>query len=195
VISVSLLPEPAAPVPTPRREGHSVEDGAKSGIGPTVDHKWYVCHTKPRCEKRFASLMADEQFEHLLPLYDSIHVYRGRKRIFKKPIFTSYVFVRVSSHQRTRIFQRDLLVRAIVINDYAVFVQQLESVRLVIASGNSFHPAASIVKGRRVKIIDGPLYGVEGMVDAVDPGCVVVCIDVLRQGVSVKLPQSSIELL
>ena len=29
---------------------------------------WFVCHTKPRCEKKFAALMSAEHFEHYLPL-------------------------------------------------------------------------------------------------------------------------------
>ena len=31
------------------------------------DLVWFVCHTKPRCEKKFAALMAAERFEHFWP--------------------------------------------------------------------------------------------------------------------------------
>ena len=33
---------------------------------------WFVCHTRPRCEKKFAGLVAREQFAHYLPLVRSV---------------------------------------------------------------------------------------------------------------------------
>ena len=41
-----------------------------------TDALWLVCHTRPRCEKKFAALMAAERFEHYLPLVD-----RDRKSV------------------------------------------------------------------------------------------------------------------
>ena len=39
---------------------------------------WYACHTRPRCEKKFAALLAAEAFEHYLPLVSSIRRYPQR---------------------------------------------------------------------------------------------------------------------
>ena len=39
------------------------------------EHYWLVCHTKPRCEKKFAALMAAEKFEHYLALVQSVRRY------------------------------------------------------------------------------------------------------------------------
>ena len=37
--------------------------------------RWYVAHTKPRCEKKFDDLMAREGFAHYLPLIKSVRRY------------------------------------------------------------------------------------------------------------------------
>src|ERR1019366_3127744 len=48
---------------------------------------WFVCHTKPRCEKKFAALLAAEKFEHYLPLVLSERHYPKQVKRFSKPLF------------------------------------------------------------------------------------------------------------
>ena len=50
---------------------------------------WLVCHTRPRCEKKFAALMRAEAFEHYLPLVSSTRRYGTRNRTFTKPLYPS----------------------------------------------------------------------------------------------------------
>ena len=40
-----------------------------------ADPLWLVCHTKPRCEKKFAALLQAEKFEHYLALVQSVRRY------------------------------------------------------------------------------------------------------------------------
>jgi hypothetical protein len=60
--------------------------------GGTVGAPWLVCHTKPRCEKKFAALMAAEKFGHYLPLVESVRRYGQQTKRFTKPLFPGYVF-------------------------------------------------------------------------------------------------------
>src|SRR5882724_4475030 len=96
---------------------------------------WLVCHTKPRCEKKFAALLSAERLEHYLPLVPSVRRYLNQTKRFTKPLFPGYVFARVSADRKNRIYQQDLLARAIVVEDEAVFLRQLGDVRAIIASG------------------------------------------------------------
>jgi transcriptional antiterminator RfaH len=46
-----------------------------------------------------------------------------------------------------------------------------------------------LTRGRRVRVAGGPLHGLEGYVDdPTNPTGIVVSVDVLRQGLLVKLP-------
>ncbi|HRI83350.1 MAG TPA: transcription termination/antitermination NusG family protein, partial [Opitutaceae bacterium] len=74
---------------------------------------WLVCHTRPRCEKKFAALMAAEGFEHYLALVQSVRRYRQQTKRFTKPLFPGYVFALVPAERKARIYQQDLLARAI----------------------------------------------------------------------------------
>ncbi|HVU18885.1 MAG TPA: transcription termination/antitermination NusG family protein [Candidatus Didemnitutus sp.] len=156
--------------------------------------RWFVAHTKPRAEKKFASLLSLEKFPHYLALIESVRQYGGRRRVFSKPLFPGYVFVQIEGSQRQRLYQQDLLVRALPVENEAAFLTQLEMVKAICASGleAAIHPL--IRKGTRVRVHDGPLHGVEGYVDdPVNPRGIVVSVDVLQQGLLVRLPLSSLQ--
>lgn len=160
------------------------------------DHFWLVCHTKPRCEKKFAALMAAEKFEYYLPLIESVRRYATQTKRFTKPLFPGYVFAMVPRETKTRIYQQDLLARAIVVEDEGKFLRQLADVKAIVASGFELTVMPLLTKGRRVKIIGGPLNGVEGYVDNPQkPQGVVVAIDVLQQGLLVKVPAEHLRAL
>lgn len=153
------------------------------------DLTWFVCHTKPRCEKKFAALMKAEQFEHYLPLVQSVRRYAQQVKRFTKPLFPGYVFTRIPLERKARIYQQDLLARAIPVSDEILFLRQLDSVKAMVASGYELTVLPLLTRGRRVRVAGGPLHGLEGFVDdAANPQGIVVSVDVLRQGLLVKLP-------
>ena len=161
-----------------------------------VDEKelvWFVCHTRPRCEKKFSALLSAEQFEHYLPLVQSVRRYRNQTKRFTKPLFPGYVFANVPLPLKARIYQQELIARAIEVEDVPRFLKQLADVRAIVASGLelSLHPL--LVRGRRVRVTGGPLHGVEGFVDdPTNPNGIVVSMDVLRQGLHVRLPMENL---
>lgn len=159
-----------------------------------VELHWLVCHTKPRCEKKFASMLSTEAVEHYLPLVETVRRYRSKTERYQKPLFPGYVFVNSSDEMRPRLYQRDFLVRYLPVKHPTTFLKQLDDVRLVVASGLTLMLHPLLKKGTRVKVKSGPLYGVEGVVnDPTKPSGIVVAIDVLQQGVLVKLPLEILE--
>ena len=157
---------------------------------------WLVCHTKPRCEKKFAALMAAEKFEHYLALIVSVRRYAQQTKRFTKPLFPGYVFAKVPVERKARIYQQDLLARAIIVEDVAKFLRQLGDVKAIVASGLELSVMPLLTKGRRVKIVGGPLHGLEGFVDdPTNPRGVVLSVDVLQQGLLVKMPAEHLQVL
>lgn len=150
---------------------------------------WLVCHTRPRCEKKFAALVAAERFEHYLPLVESVRRYGNRSKHFTKPLFPGYVFTRVPSDQKPRLYQQELLARILPIEQEAIFLRQLADVRKIVESGVglSLHPL--LKRGVQVRVTDGPLLGLVGVVDEPsNPKGVIIAVDVLQQGVLARVP-------
>jgi transcription antitermination factor NusG len=158
------------------------------------DHYWLVCHTKPRCEKKFAALLQAERFEHYLPLVASIRKYGAQTKRFTKPLFPGYVFAQVPAELKARIYQQDLLARAITVEDEAHFLPQLDAVKAIVASGYELTVLPLLTKGRRVKVVGGPLHGLEGLVENPEqPDGIVIAVDVLQQGLRVRLPADRLQ--
>jgi len=58
----------------------------------------------------------------------------------------------------------------------------------------SLHPL--LKKGARVKVAGGPLHGLEGVVDdPANPQGVVIAVDVLQQGLLVRMPMANLQIL
>ena len=158
--------------------------------------RWFACHTKPRCEKKFAALLEAERFSRYLPLVLSVRRYRDQTKKFTKPLFPGYVFAEIPPDKKERVYQQDLLVRALWVEDQPRLLRQLEDVRAVVASGLelSLHPL--LRKGTRVRVAGGPLHGLEGVVDdPANPKGVVIAVDVLQQGLLVRLPMANLQIL
>jgi transcriptional antiterminator RfaH len=163
---------------------------------PTAGGDWYVCHTRPRREKKFAALMAAERFEHYLPLIDSIRRYPSGTKTFTKPLFPGYVFARIPTEGKSRIYQQDLLARAIPVDDEARFLGQLGDVRAIVASGLELTVIPLLTRGRRVRVVGGPLHGLEGLVDdSSNTQGIMISVDVLRQGLLLRVPAENLEAL
>ncbi len=163
---------------------------------PEAVHPWLVVHTKPRCEKKFSNLLLLEGIAHELPLVPSVRRYRTQTKRFTKPLFPGYVFLSVDPELKHRLFQQDLVVRLIAVEHQERFLRQLEAIRLLVRSGFELLLTPPLRKGAKVRIAGGPLHGVEGVVDdPANPQGVVVAVDVLQQGVLVKLPRENLELV
>ncbi len=157
---------------------------------------WYACHTRPRCEKKFAALLSAEGFEHYLPLVPSIRRYPKETKRFTKPLFPGYVFAKVPAAGKARIYQQELLARAIPVDDEATFLRQLEDVRTIVSSGIELTVIPLLTRGRHVRVVGGPLHGLEGLVDdSSNPLGIVISVDVLRQGLLLKIPAESLHAL
>jgi len=140
--------------------------------------------------------MGAEHFEHYLPLIESVRRYAKETKRFTKPLFPGYVFAQIPLALKSRIYQQDLLARAIPVDDEARFLRQLSDVRAIVASGLmlSLHPL--VKRGARARVVGGPLRGLEGVIDDPDnPKGIVLCVDVLQQGLLVKVPLEDLEAL
>lgn len=157
---------------------------------------WHACHTRPRREKKFAALMAAEGFEHYLPLVASVRRYPSGTKRFTKPLFPGYVFARIPAAGRPRIYRQELVARAIRVEDEERFLAQIEDVRRIVASGVELSLIPFLTRGRRVRVVGGPLHGIEGLVDdSSDPQGVVISVDVLRQGLLLRIPAERLSAL
>jgi transcription antitermination factor NusG len=156
---------------------------------------WHVAHTRPRCEKKLLQFCEREKLAASLPCYASAHKYRGKTVVFQKPLFPGYVFLHLTTEQRSVILQSQHLATLLEISDQELFVRQLDEIHRALATNFEIRLAPDIGEGHRVKIKSGPLRGVEGWVEKRHGmNTVLLRLDFIGQAAAVKLEASDLEL-
>lgn len=156
--------------------------------------RWFVAHTKPRCEKKVLDHCVRERITATLPCYPSAHKYRGKTVVFQKPLFPGYVFLQMEPRLSSAIRQNDHVASLLNVHDQATLEQQLAEIQLALESGLEVRLAPTIGEGMRVRIKAGPLRGVEGWVErrhGVDT--VLLRLDFISQAAAVRLGADILE--
>jgi transcription antitermination factor NusG len=150
--------------------------------------RWCVLHTKSRREKKIAEQCGRSGIRYYLPLRKSVTGCRGRRYVAMVPIFSGYVFAYLDWTGRKRLYQTNHIARVIDVVDQGRLLDELRSVRRVEESGSFLYPLTSITKGTSVRIIDGPLAGLQGKVCRVkSKHCVVLEVDIIKQAVACEI--------
>ncbi|ANE52952.1 UpxY family transcription antiterminator [Flavisolibacter tropicus] len=134
----------------------------------TPYRNWYAIYTRPRWEKKVASLLERKGIECYCPLNKVPKQWADRKKIIYEPLFTSYVFVCISNEETVPVKETDgvlnfvywlgkpAVIRQEEIEAIKQFLQEYETV--------SIERTESINPNDKIQIIDGPLMMREGRV-------------------------------
>ncbi|MGB0524010.1 MAG: UpxY family transcription antiterminator [Flammeovirgaceae bacterium] len=69
------------------------------------DKHWYAIYTKSRSEKKVAERLEKQGIEVYCPTYTTLRQWSDRKKKVIIPVFSSYVFVRVTEKERYQVLQ------------------------------------------------------------------------------------------
>ena len=161
-----------------------------------TDLKWFVAHTRPRREKKLKEHCEREGFPVTLPLYRTVHKYRGKAVTFEKPLFPGYVFLQLLPQQRQTVFQSDHVANLLFVHDQELFKQQLGEILEALSSDLEIFLAPQIGQGCRVKVKSGPLRGMDGWVEErYGMTTVLLRLDFIGQAAAVKVQADELELI
>ena len=68
-----------------------------------MSRKWFAVYTRPRWEKKVDKLFTEKGLESYCPLNKVRRKWSDRVKVVEEPLFKSYVFVKVSSDDRTAV--------------------------------------------------------------------------------------------
>lgn len=155
---------------------------------------WRVAHTRPRCEKKVLDKCVQDGIEANLPLYRSIKKYQGKTLVFRKPLFPGYVFFRGGPVQIGQVRQQAQVANVLTPPDPAEFAAQLAAILWALETQREIRLAPQITNGLRVKIINGPLRGLEGIVDRRSGALEVhLRLDFIGQSAALRLAADELE--
>ena len=128
--------------------------------------QWFAIAVKPRHEKRVAYVLDTKGYETFLPLYKHRHRYAARMRDFELPLFPGYVFSRFDLFKRLPVMITPGVSRILGTGTYPTPVDPVEiaSLRTTLAKAVSAKALPFLQTGNKVRISEGPLRGVEGII-------------------------------
>jgi len=88
--------------------------------------KWFAIYTKPRWEKKVNQLLTDKGVECYCPLNKVKRKWSDRTKTVEEPLFKSYVFVKVTEEERTKVRLTNGVVNFVYWNGKPAIVREKE---------------------------------------------------------------------
>lgn len=155
---------------------------------------WYVLHVKPRAEKQVNDRLAVMRVFHYLPLVRKVTKVQRRKVVRQLPVFPGYVFTRLFPEERAEIFRTQHIVRTIVVKEPRRMIHQLRQVEHACRLPTDLRVAQSFAAGEYVKVVSGPLRGLEGQVRRLgNATSIVLTVDILGQSIEATVAPGDLE--
>ena len=147
-----------------------------------MSQKWYALYTRPRWEKKVNNLLLQKGIEVYCPLNKVRRKWSDRIKTVEEPLFKSYVFVKVSDEDRTKVRMTDGVVNFVYWEGKPAIIKEKEI--QTIKRFLDEHENVEVVKidlneGDRVQVVAGPMMDQEGKVLEVKNKVAKVCIDSL----------------
>ena len=141
-------------------------EGPANSISETGVSQWFAIAVKPRFDKAVARTLESKGFETLLPLYKKYQRYAGRSKESELPLFPGYVFCRFNVLTRLPILTTPGVTQILSTGNQPIPLSETEivSLKTAIEAHLPLHPFPFLHVGQRVRIEDGVLAGVVGIV-------------------------------
>ncbi len=164
-----------------------------------TEHKkdWFVVYTRPRSEKKVVQGLANKSIETFCPMRKTLRQWSDRKKMVTVPLFTSYLFVRISPFERDIIYSEPGIINFVHWQGKPANIrdQDIHAIRILIGEGKEpVIETINYLPGSEVRIVEGPLRGMIGVVDGEKKQKVIVRLLNLSCQVSAEVPTKSLAL-
>ena len=165
----------------------------------TLPLRWYAIHVRSRHEFQIFDRLKLKGIESFLPTVEKLRKWKDRKKLVTFPLFPGYLFVRITEDARSML---EVLKIKGVVNIICTLPgeptsipdEQINTLQKLVENSETLDPYPFLTEGQNVRIIKGPMAGVEGiLVEKLDKHFLVLSVDVLQQGVALTINAADVE--
>lgn len=169
-------------------------------LEPLPTEEWCAIQTRPRHERVVTHCLEMAGIATFLPLFSQLRNWSDRRKRVEFPLFPGYIFACAawSPRARARVFQTNGVIGFVGPRKEAtpIPVQQIEAIRTVMQARAEYSPHPYLTVGQRVRIRNGSLRGLEGILLSVaSDNTLVVSIDLIHRSVAIRLNGYEVESL
>jgi transcription antitermination factor NusG len=158
-----------------------------------ANSQWFALRAAAGREKAVAVQLRSKGYEEFLPVFRSKRQWSDRVKELDLPLFPGYLFCRFDFNHRLPILITPG-VKLIVGSGklpMPVTDAEVEALRRVVASGAAAEPHDYLSVGQRVRIREGSLAGLEGiLVEAKNSWRMILSVELLRRSVAVEIDRA-----
>jgi transcription antitermination factor NusG len=126
---------------------------------------WYAVYTRHQHEKTVAESLSKNGIEVFLPQYGAVRKWKDRTKHLMLPLFPCYVFLRGGLDRRVKVLSTPGVHSFVGIAGHPSAIDELEieAIRKAVTCDLRVEPFPFLRCGDRVRVKDGPLAGIEGI--------------------------------
>jgi transcription termination/antitermination protein NusG len=158
------------------------------------ERQWFALWTQSHCEQLVCDQLRSKRFETFLPTLREWSRRAGVRRLIPVPMFPGYLFVHHAIEKRSYI---DIMSTRGVVRILgerwdrlaAIDDAEIDAIQRLNRSDLALQPYPYLREGHRVRIIQGPLTGVEGLLvrTKANRELLVLSVNLLNRSVAVEL--------
>ncbi len=154
---------------------------------------WFALYVKSRHEAVTQTELEHRGINTFVPMVNKLRFWKDRKKYIDFPLFPSYVFVQIHANpeEYLRVLRTRGAVRLVGFEEgrpSSIPCEEIESLRILLTSGEDLDVFPHLKEGERVGIKEGPLKGAEGILVRKESRCeFVVNVGLLGRCVAVKV--------
>src|SRR5947208_4637780 len=128
-------------------------------------YPWFAVQTRTRYENFAAKQLAGRGYEFFLPFYLCKLRWSDRMQELEMPLFPGYLFCRFNALDRLPILTTPGVIQIVGIGKTPIPVdeEEVNALQTAVRTGVPRHPWPFLKVGERVRVKDGPLSGLEGI--------------------------------
>jgi transcription antitermination factor NusG len=157
---------------------------------------WLALYTRHQHEKVVAEMLTAKGFEAFLPLYDSMRLWRDRKKMLSLPLFPCYVFVRGPLERKLAMITTPGVHMILYRGENVALIpgEEMQAIQKLVEGSFCVEPHPYLKCGERVRVKRGSLEGVEGvLVRKKNLYRLVLSVNMVAQSVAVEIDAADVE--
>ena len=160
-----------------------------------IGFRWYAVYARSRHEKRIMQQLEAEFLQGFLPVYETVHRWKDRRKLVSLPLFPGYLFVRISLADRMRVLRTPGVVNLVGTHGGPTPIpdQEIDSLRTCVSRQAKIEPHPYLAIGRRVRVWRGPFAEMEGILLRTKGGSrLVLSINLIARSLAVEIDANDV---
>ena len=157
---------------------------------------WYALYTRHQHEKRVHQILTGKGFQSFLPLYETAHQWKDRVKRVSLPLFPCYVFLQGPLTQWLPVLTTPGIHTVVGFGGQPASISgaEIDAIRCVVENSVKVEPHPFLRCGDRVRVMAGPLRGLEGILLRKKNWCkLLLSVEMLQRSVAVEIDAAMVQ--